>query len=165
MFFICVWSDGWQYGRVLAPSSCVQSRCWMIRQDASAMNSNNRKIAHAHSTMLTIRFLFFVAILVTTSVSAQVVHYPPTSSNLNNLTFVLNGSGAPGIFNSSVTPEKVYGVYNWCNMPHVRTQEYKCVTSSSAETTAEIVLLIWFLNQSPARELYPSICGDHPTSP
>ena len=73
-----------------------------------------------------------VAILVTSSVSAQVVHYPPTSSNLNNLTFVLNGSGAPGIFNSSVTPEKEYGIYNWCNMPHVRTQEYKCVTSSSS---------------------------------
>jgi hypothetical protein len=71
--------------------------------------------------------LVLLAILVTTSVSAQVVHYPPTSSNLNNLTFVLNGSGAPGIFNSSVTPEEEYGIYNWCNMPHVRTQEYKCV--------------------------------------
>ena len=87
-----------------------------------------------------------VAILVTSSVSAQVVHYPPTSSNLNNLTFVLNGSGAPGIFNSSVTPEKEYGIYNWCNMPHVRTQEYQCVTSCSPlqyyrEITAEFFIV------------------------
>jgi acid phosphatase len=76
--------------------------------------------------MFTIRSLVFVAVVVT-STSAKVVHYPPTLSNLNNLTFVLNGSGVPGIFNSSVTPEKEYGIYNWCNMPHVRTQEYKCV--------------------------------------
>ena len=90
--------------------------------------------SHAHSAMLTIKFLVLSIILVT-NVSAQVVHYPPTSSNLNNLTFVLNGSGAPGIFNSSTTPEKEYGIYNWCNMPHVRTQEYKCVTSSTPPET------------------------------
>ena len=84
--------------------------------------------------MLTIKFLVLAIILVT-NVSAHVVHYPPTSSNLNNLTFVLNGSGAPGIFNSSTTPEKEYGIYNWCNMPHVRTQEYKCVTSSTPPET------------------------------
>jgi len=58
---------------------------------------------------------------------ASVVHYPPSSTTINNLTFVLNGSGTPGIFNSSVTPDKEYGIYNWCNMPHVRQREYKCV--------------------------------------
>ncbi|KAG6890056.1 hypothetical protein C0995_012514 [Termitomyces sp. Mi166 len=57
--------------------------------------------------------------------AVNVVHYPPQSSNINNLTFVLNGSGAPGIFNSSTTPNELYGEYNWCNMPHVRTREYK----------------------------------------
>ncbi|KAL9709558.1 hypothetical protein Ac2012v2_007297 [Leucoagaricus gongylophorus] len=56
---------------------------------------------------------------------ASVVHYPPSSTTINNLTFVLNGSGTPGIFNSSVTPDKEYGIYNWCNMPHVRQREYK----------------------------------------
>ena len=59
--------------------------------------------------------------------SAAVVHYPPESTNINNLTFVLNGNGAPGIFNSSTTPDGLYGIYNWCNMPHVRTREYKSV--------------------------------------
>lgn len=58
---------------------------------------------------------------------ASVVHYPPSSTTINNLTFVLNGPGTPGIFNSSVTPDKEYGIYNWCNMPHVRQREYKCV--------------------------------------
>ena len=107
------------------------------------------------------RLLVLVAILITTSlsVSTQVVHYPPTSSNLNNLTFVLNGSGAPGIFDSSDTPEKEYGVYNWCNMPHVRTQEYKCVTSSTTTTVTTgkhlLNLLCWFLISEPRPRTIP----------
>lgn len=56
---------------------------------------------------------------------AAVVHYPPAQSTINNFTFALNGSGSPGIFSSSVTPDKQYGEYNWCNMPHVRDREYK----------------------------------------
>ncbi|KAF9044278.1 histidine phosphatase [Panaeolus papilionaceus] len=57
--------------------------------------------------------------------ASDVVHYPPISSNINNLTFVLGGSGAPGIYNSSSTDDVRYGMYNWCNMPHVRKREYK----------------------------------------
>ncbi|KAJ3575475.1 hypothetical protein NP233_g1077 [Leucocoprinus birnbaumii] len=66
-----------------------------------------------------------ILLLGIAGVSAGVVHYAPSSSNINNLTFALNGTGRPGIFNSSVTPDKEYGIYNWCNMPHVRTKEYK----------------------------------------
>lgn len=67
-------------------------------------------------------------ILVSLAVaSAQVTHYPPASSNVNNLTYALSGSGAPGIYNSSTTPDTEYGTYNWCNMPHVREREYKWV--------------------------------------
>lgn len=57
--------------------------------------------------------------------TANPIHYPPKSSNINNLTFALNGPGAPGIYNSSNTPDSEYGSYNWCNMPHVRPREYK----------------------------------------
>ncbi|TRM58993.1 histidine phosphatase superfamily [Schizophyllum amplum] len=39
-----------------------------------------------------------------------------------HLEFVLNGSGAPGVYNSSQFAD--YGGYNWCNMPHVRATEY-----------------------------------------
>jgi acid phosphatase len=61
---------------------------------------------------------------------ATVVHYPPAQTNINNLTFALSGTGAPGIFNSSTVPDKSYGEYNWCNMPHVRTREYKYASLS-----------------------------------
>ncbi|KAF8977495.1 histidine phosphatase [Cyathus striatus] len=55
----------------------------------------------------------------------DVPYYPPKATNINNLTFVINGTGAPGIFNSSTTPKEIYGLYNWCNMPHTRSSEYK----------------------------------------
>ncbi|KAJ7597581.1 histidine phosphatase [Mycena floridula] len=71
--------------------------------------------------------------------SAAVVHYPPLSSNINNLTFALNGLGSPGIFNSSVTPSKEYGTYNWCNMPHVTSKFTKV---PSADYTLEYVEII-----------------------
>ncbi|KAF8154514.1 histidine phosphatase [Crassisporium funariophilum] len=80
--------------------------------------------------------LVLVAITV---VSADVVHYPPTASKTNDLTFALGGSGAPGIFSSSTTPDKDYGVYNWCNMPHVRNREYKV---PSKDYTLEYVEVI-----------------------
>jgi 2-phosphoxylose phosphatase len=71
--------------------------------------------------------LFPLSVLaaVITLANADVVHYPPSSTNINNLGFVLNGTGAPGIYNTSTTPDQIYGTYNWCNMPHVRTKEYK----------------------------------------
>jgi len=47
--------------------------------------------------------------------ATEPTHYPPSASNINNLTFVFSGSGAPGIFNSSSSPNSKYGVYNWCN--------------------------------------------------
>ncbi|KAJ7261287.1 histidine phosphatase [Mycena haematopus] len=57
--------------------------------------------------------------------ATTVLHYPPAQSKINNLTFALTGTGAPGIFNSSTVPDKNYGEYNWCNMPHTRVQEYQ----------------------------------------
>jgi len=66
-----------------------------------------------------------VVVAATTIAAGEAVHYPPASTNINNLTYVFNGSGAPGIFNSSTTPNSQYGTYNWCNMPHVRQREYK----------------------------------------
>lgn len=74
-----------------------------------------------------------------TRASAEVIHYPPTSSNLNNLTFALHGSGSPGIYSSSSTPDGQYGQYNWCNMPHVRSREYK---TPSHDYTLEYVEVI-----------------------
>ncbi|EAL17540.1 hypothetical protein CNBM1060 [Cryptococcus deneoformans B-3501A] len=58
-------------------------------------------------------------------------HYPPANTSNTRLDQVLNGSGAPGIYDSSTTPDSKYGEYNcklmtWTvQMPHVRKQEYK----------------------------------------
>ncbi|KAH8883803.1 histidine acid phosphatase [Thozetella sp. PMI_491] len=52
--------------------------------------------------------------------------HAPSQSQINNLTQVLSGTGVYGfIYNSSTTPDAVYGTYNWCNMPHARAREYK----------------------------------------
>ncbi|EIM82924.1 phosphoglycerate mutase-like protein [Stereum hirsutum FP-91666 SS1] len=67
------------------------------------------------------------------------VHYPPNATNINDFEVALNGTGAPGIFNSSTTPDDVYGEYNWCNMPHVRSKEYK---TPSKEFTLQYVEVI-----------------------
>lgn len=52
--------------------------------------------------------------------------HAPLSSWITDLNFVINGTGVGGfMFNSSSLPSTVpYGTYNWCNMPHVRKQEY-----------------------------------------
>ena len=69
-------------------------------------------------------------ILAGTSVMAASVdmsvfgpRYAPQSGQFSSLTDVLNGTGAPGIYNSSSASDDEYGVYNWCNMPHVRGEQ------------------------------------------
>lgn len=44
---------------------------------------------------------------------SNLTHYAPVASNVNNLSFALNGAGAPGIYNSSQVPDNLYGIYNW----------------------------------------------------
>ncbi|KAF8915656.1 histidine phosphatase [Mucidula mucida] len=68
----------------------------------------------------------FVAVLLLSagaSYAFNPIHYAPSTTT--NISYVMNGTtDAPGIFNSSQTPDALYGVYNWCNMPHVRAREY-----------------------------------------
>lgn len=48
----------------------------------------------------------------------------PLAKNAS-LSSAINGTSAPGIYNSSVTPTSTpYSTYNWCSMPHVRATEY-----------------------------------------
>lgn len=74
-------------------------------------------------------YITLILASIATSVSATEVDlgwYPPKKSWINNLDQILNGTGTNGfIFNSSQLPAGVgYGTYNWCNMPHVRKEEY-----------------------------------------
>ncbi|KAF2146196.1 uncharacterized protein K452DRAFT_355633 [Aplosporella prunicola CBS 121167] len=52
--------------------------------------------------------------------------HPPNSTWINDLSKAINGTGVHGfVFNGSELPEGTpYGMYNWCNMPHVRAEEY-----------------------------------------
>jgi hypothetical protein len=66
--------------------------------------------------------------------------HAPRSTEINNLTQVVGGSGIYGfIFNSSDTPAHEYGTYNWCNMPHVRSAEYKKAPSQYQLQYVEVV--------------------------
>lgn len=66
--------------------------------------------------------------------------YAPNATGINNLTQVINGSGVYSfIFNSSDTTEHEYGIYNWCNMPHVRATEYPQASSEYELHYVEVV--------------------------
>ena len=61
------------------------------------------------------------------SPSVDLSWHPSPIEDVNILSSVENSSSIYGfIFNSSTNPVGVlYGTYNWCNMPHVRSQEYE----------------------------------------
>lgn len=79
--------------------------------------------------------------------------HAPNATGINDLRTVINGTGVYGfIFNSSVTPiTSGYNQYNWCNMPHVRRQEYIVPPSEFKLEYAEVVCIaIDFLELKPA---------------
>lgn len=53
--------------------------------------------------------------------------HAPNNSSVGDLSSAINGSGTYNfVFNSSQTPRSLpYSTYNWCNMPHVRPEEYE----------------------------------------
>lgn len=63
---------------------------------------------------------------VTGSTAVDLGWYAPNATDINDLSVVVNGTDTDGfIYNTSVTPAtSSYSTYNWCNMPHVRRQEY-----------------------------------------
>jgi hypothetical protein len=68
--------------------------------------------------------------------------HAPNATVINNLTQVVGGSGVYGyIYNSSNTPAAAYGLYNWCNMPHVRATEYKKSPSEYKLQYVEVVCI------------------------
>lgn len=52
--------------------------------------------------------------------------HAPNATAINNLGQVIGGTGVYGfVYNSSTVPADQYGIYDWCNMPHVRKTEYQ----------------------------------------
>lgn len=70
--------------------------------------------------------MFWLIVLAAAVHAMDISWHKPSATDINNLDEVLHGDGVFGfIFNSSDTPRRQYGVYNYCNMPHVRMTEYK----------------------------------------
>ena len=96
------------------------------------MRSNTRK-----------SFMAAVAASLARHGNAQAVDlswHAPNATVINNLTQVIEGSGVYGfIYDSSTTPDSEYGTYNWCNMPHVRAEEYKKPSSEYKLQYVEVV--------------------------
>ncbi|KAL1992937.1 hypothetical protein VTN49DRAFT_3694 [Thermomyces lanuginosus] len=70
--------------------------------------------------------MFWLIVLAAAVHAMDISWHKPSATDINNLDKVLHGDGVFGfIFNSSDTPRRQYGVYNYCNMPHVRMTEYK----------------------------------------
>lgn len=89
--------------------------------------------------------------------------YRPNATTINNLTAVINGTGVFGFQFSAVTPSDVpYQTYNWCNMPHVRPQEYTVLPS---EYKLEYVEVVCPLSLSSAQSLIPQIHRHHKRTP
>lgn len=85
----------------------------------------------------------------TAAVAIDTNWHPPKSTAVNNLDTVLNSTGVYGfIFNSSETPAKLYGRYNWCNMPHVRKEEYIQAPKEYELAYVEVVGLHFILSDS-----------------
>lgn len=83
------------------------------------------------------------------AVAVDLSWHAPSSTALNDLSQVLSGTGVYGfIYNSSTTPDKQYGTYNWCNMPHVRATEYK---KPSPEYKLQYVEVVCILLHKPQR--------------
>ncbi|PNS14102.1 hypothetical protein CAC42_6615 [Sphaceloma murrayae] len=65
----------------------------------------------------------------------------PPPRELDDLSSIMDKTGVYGfIFNSSTIPESApYATYNWCNMPHVRAQEYPRFNSSYTLEYVEVI--------------------------
>ena len=92
--------------------------------------------------------------------------HAPNQTVINSLSSVTNNSGIYDyIFNSSITPSGVpYSTYNWCNMPHVRAQEYKIPDSDYQLQYVEVIQrhhkrTPYASNTFPL-EAYPWLCDE-----
>lgn len=74
------------------------------------------------------------------AVTVDLSWHAPDATAINNLAQVIGGTGVDGfVYNSSTVPADQYGVYDWCNMPHVRKTEYKKPSSEYKLQYVEVV--------------------------
>lgn len=82
-----------------------------------------------------------VTTLCNSSAAVSLCWYAPNLTEVNDLTSVINGTGVYGYtFNGSITSAGVaYDTHNWCNMPHVRAQQYQVASSGYKLEYVELV--------------------------
>jgi acid phosphatase len=70
--------------------------------------------------------LFWIPTVISQNASVDLGWHAPKKSWINDLGQVINGTGTNGFHfsGSQLSAGAPYGTYNWCNMPHVRRQEY-----------------------------------------
>jgi acid phosphatase len=102
---------------------------------------------------------------LSTMAAVDLTWHAPAQSLINNLTNAISTTGVYGyIYNSSQTPDSQYGVYNWCNMPHVRKDIYTVPSSEYELAYVELVhrhhkRTPYASNAFPV-ESYPWTCTD-----
>ncbi|KAF2738431.1 histidine acid phosphatase-like protein [Polyplosphaeria fusca] len=116
--------------------------------------------------MITTRHVLPFFLLPASFASVDLGWHPPKKTWINQLDKAVNGSGTNGfVFNTSeLPPGTKYGAYNWCNMPHVRSQEY---VRANSEYQLEYVEVIHrhhkrtpYASNTFPRESYPWECSD-----
>jgi hypothetical protein len=109
-----------------------------------------------------VSLLWFVP-AVTQAISVDLSWHPPEKSWINDLSGILNGTGTHGFFfNGSALPQDSnYGTYNWCNMPHVRREEYPIPDSEYVLQYVEVVSRMFAFLPIRAMMLIPA---DPPSS-
>lgn len=92
--------------------------------------------------------------------------HAPNTTWINTLSSVINGTGIHGfIFNSSqLPPGTKYGTYSWCNMPHVRREEYPVADKQYELEYVEVIhrhhKRTPYASNTFPKESYPWYCSD-----
>ena len=87
--------------------------------------------------------LLWLPLVTAQNATVDLGWHAPKKSWINDLGQVLNGTGTNGfVFNGSQLPTGTpYGTYDWCNMPHVRAQEYPKASDEFELVYVEVYVL------------------------
>jgi hypothetical protein len=97
----------------------------------------------AMHTRLRLNLIPAVAAQHSNAATIDLSWYAPNATSINSLTQVMTSSGFYGwSYNNSQVPADEYGIYNWCNMPHVRKTEYKVPSPEYKLQYVEVVSFV-----------------------
>jgi hypothetical protein len=97
----------------------------------------------ATRTSLRLNLMAAVAAQHSNAATIDLSWYAPNATSINSLTQVMTSSGFYGwSYNNSQVPADEYGIYNWCNMPHVRKTEYKVPSPEYKLQYVEVVSFV-----------------------